>query len=376
MRIFAALLCVLLSTMSASAQTNASQAASEAARMLEAASVQLDKASTARDRIKALTAAVQAYEAGLAAMRTGLRQASIQELTLERDLRSREAEISQLLGVLQAMSRTDAPVAMLHPSGPTGTARSGMLIAEVTPALAAKASALKNDLEEVTTLRELQQDAANRLQSGLSGLQQARTTLSKAMSDRTDLPRRFTEDPKQTAILIAATESLDGFASGLSTIAENEAPGSLPSIEQRKGTLPWPVRGTILRQAGEADAAGITRPGVILATRPRALVTTPTAATIRYRGPLLDYGLVSILEPQSGILIVLAGLETAYGEPGQVLPAGSPIGLMGGKDPNSDAILSQSGEGAGTDRSETLYIEVREGQTPVDPLAWFSTDKG
>ncbi|MEZ5674302.1 MAG: hypothetical protein R3D81_03325 [Thalassovita sp.] len=47
-------------------------------------------------------------------------------------------------------------------------------------------------------------------------------------------------------------------------------------------------------RADESDAAGIARPGVVLATRPRALVTTPTAATIRYLGPLLDYGNVMI----------------------------------------------------------------------------------
>ena len=54
----------------------------------------------------------------------------------------------------------------------------------------------------------------------------------------------------------------------------------------------------MLRGMNEADAAGIKRPGIILATRPGALVNAPTAATIRYVGPLLDYGNVMILEPQ------------------------------------------------------------------------------
>jgi len=135
------------------------------------------------------------------------------------------------------------------------------------------------------------------------------------------------------------------------------------------------VQGLVLHRAGETDAAGIRRDGIVVATRPRALVTSPTAATIRYRGPLLDLGNVVILEPQPDTLFILSGLREVYGEAGQVIPAGTPVGLMGGAVPEIGAILSLSGEGTGTDRSETLYIEIREGGSPVDPETWFRTDK-
>ena len=82
----------------------------------------------------------------------------------------------------------------------------------------AQARALRSDLEEVTALRTLQQSAAQTLQQGLTGVQEARTELSQAVADRTDLPKRFTEDPIRTAILISSTETLQGFASGLSQI--------------------------------------------------------------------------------------------------------------------------------------------------------------
>jgi septal ring factor EnvC (AmiA/AmiB activator) len=152
--------------------------------------------------------------------------------------------------------------------------------------------------------------------------------------------------------------------------------GSLPGIADRKGVLPLPVNGTILRRAGEADAAGITRPGIVVATRPHALVTTPAPATIRYRGPLLDYGNVIILEPQSGILLVIAGLDVVYGNAGEVLPGGSPVGLMPGPAGGSDDLLTAEDGTAGAGRTQTLYIEVREGNEPVDPESWFQTDKG
>ncbi|SIS85498.1 Septal ring factor EnvC, activator of murein hydrolases AmiA and AmiB [Roseivivax lentus] len=360
------------------AAQDAGAAARQAAAALDQAGRDLAAAERASDRVAALTATVRAYEDGLTALRDGLRDAAIREAALRRDLSAREREVASLLAALQTLGRADVAQQLLHPEGPLGAARSGMLVSAVTPGLAAEAQALARDLQEVATLRQLQENAAETLRDGLSGAQEARAALSQAVADRTDLPRRFTEDPVQTAVLIAATETLEGFASGLTQIT---GPDMAPESGARlaKGDLALPVSGRILRRAGEADAAGVARPGIVLATRPEALVTTPAAATIRYVGPLLDYGLVAILEPQADILFVFAGLETLFGAAGQVLPEGAPIGLMGGGDgtagTNNTSVL-QAGEGTGNTRPETLYIEVREGDTPVDPLAWFATDKG
>ena len=357
------------------AQDNPGATAQAAADKLRAASSQLQTAKSARDRVKALTATVQAFETGLDAMREGLRLAATREDVLSRQLSARDGEVAQLLGILQTISRAPAPVLMAHPDGPAGAVRSGMLVAEMTPALSARANALRRDVEEMSLLRSLQETATDELRTALIGVQDARSALSQAMADRKDLPQKFTEDPVRTAILISSTETLDAFAGGLSKITTSEALGPLPDIAALKGTLPLPVEGRILRRAGEADAAGIERPGILIAARARSLVTTPTTATIRYHGPLLDYGNVVILEPQADLLFVLTGLETLYGEIGQVLPAGFPVGLMGGNTDQIDQIVSQAGEGGGNTRSETLYIDVRENNRSVDPLDWFKADK-
>lgn len=350
-------------------------AARAAADQLEQASIELQGATDARDRVRALTETVRAYEAGLEAMRDGLRRAALREAQLSRKLEAREGEIAQLMGVLLSIETAPPPVLMLHPQGPLGSARSGMILAEVTPALNERAERLRTDLREVQTLRLLQQNAAHTLEKGLVGVQEARTRLSQAIADRTDLPRRFSADPVRTAILISSTETLAGFASGLAEMTEEDVAPSVTDISSRKGNLPLPVQGVLLHRAGAADAAGVKRPGIVVAARPRALVTTPAPATIRYLGPLLDLGNVVILEPQADMLIILSGLSEVYGEAGQVIPEGTPVGLMGGSVPEIGAILSLSGEGTGTERSETLYIEVREGGSPVDPETWFRTDK-
>lgn len=371
----AVLILLLIWPLAALAQSEAATQARAAAAELETASGLLDKADGARNRVKALTETIQAFEKGLGAMRAGLRQVAINEAQLSQKLQARDGEVAQLLGVLQNIGGTPSPVAFLHPDGPTGIARAGMLLAELTPALNTRADALRRDLEDVQTLRALQVDAADRLQKGLTEVQAARTALNQAIANRTDLPMRFTEDPVRTAILIASTETLDGFASGLSEVITDEVEPAPINLDGKIGDLALPVQGLILRSAGEADAAGIKRPGIIVATRPRAIVISPTAATIRYTGPLLDLGDVIILEPQADTLFVLAGLDVVYGQAGQVIAGGTPIGLMGGQSDENNTTLSPDREGTGTDRTETLYIEVRQDNTPQDPSDWFRTDK-
>ncbi|MBU2992466.1 peptidoglycan DD-metalloendopeptidase family protein [Octadecabacter sp. 1_MG-2023] len=365
MRFLAVIIALLAGVATAQTPSEAAQAA--AVRLQEAQST-LESADGRSDRVAALTQTVQAYEDGLAALRDGLRRAAIRQRTLETDLAARSDEVARLLGVLQTMGRAPAPILLLHPSGPTGTARSGMMLAEVTPALQQKVIELRSQLSELSDLRSLQTDALGVLENGLDGVQTARTELTAAIADRTDLPRRFSDDPVQTALLLASSETLSAFATGLSDTQTNAGPDAATI----KGAIPLPVAGQVIRQYNEADAAGVARPGILIATRPRALVTTPVSATVRYSGPLLDYGNVVILEPAAETLWVIAGLAEAFGEAGEILPDGTPIGLMGGEVTQAQAILNESAQGSAGQRTETLYLEVRDRQSAVNPAEWFA----
>ena len=359
----AALLCLL--ALPVRAETVAEQAAKASAE-LQSAVAALDAATEARDRVSALSKTIRAYEAGLAALRGALREAALREGILTRAFDAKRDGIGRLLGVLATMEANPGPLLLLHPDGAVGSARSGMILADVTPALQTEALALKGELQELADLRALQLSAGEVLEKGLATAQAARTELSKAISDRTDLPRRFTEDPEVLKGLLESADTLDAFAAGLSPDS-----GVGTSFAGEQGRLPLPVLGTVLRLPNEADAAGVRRPGVTLATQPRALVTAPWPATIRYRGPLLDYGNVMILEPGDGYLLVLAGMETLYGEVGEVVSRDAPLGLMGGPGKASAEFVAGSPDGSGGRDTETLYMELRQGAAPVDPMAWF-----
>ncbi|WP_371155725.1 murein hydrolase activator EnvC [Jannaschia sp. 2305UL9-9] len=347
---------------------DAGATARRAAALLADAATQLDRADDASDRVRALTAVVRAYEEGLAALRDGLRQVIIRERALSADLDAREDEIARLLGVLTSIERAPAPLLLLHPSGALGTARASMMLGQVAPALQQEADGLRSDIADLTELRLLEEAAAQSLAEGLLGIQAARLALSEAISDRTDLPRRLTEDSAQIAALLNRVDTLEAFADGLGQMpaAAGQAILDLP--------LPLPVAGTVLRGFNRPDAAGIARPGLVVAATPGALVSAPAAGTIRYAGPLLDYGNVIIQEPRSGVMMIFAGIAEIYVEIGDVVVAGAPLGLMGGTQPTTVDFLRDSAAGGGTSRTETLYVEVREAGRPVDPIAWFAEE--
>ncbi|MEM9969229.1 MAG: peptidase M23 [Pseudomonadota bacterium] len=375
--IFLCVALLWLCPISSAAQESADVTARAALAALQAASSQLEKAEQAPDRVAALTASIRALEAGLRSLRSGLRRTVIAEAQLASSLQAQEIEIARFLTVLQSLGDTASPFSILHPEGPTGSARASMLLAELTPALSRRAANLRADLLRVQQLRQHQSDAEETLQKSLQELQSARTALSKAAANRQDLPRRFIADPIRMALLIASSDTLEDFAGGLGEVISKDI--GLPSehTQSAAGNLPLPVQGVILRRAVEADAASVSRPGLLLGTRPGAVVVSPSAATIRYAGPLLDFGNVVILEPEADALFVLAGLGIVYGKAGQIISAGAPLGLMPYLPSADRDSWSPLREDTGSDLSETLYIEVRWKNAPQNPELWFrSTEDG
>ena len=353
------------------AEFDAGQTAAQAAEMLEQAGFALLEAQGARDRVEALTQTVRAYEEGLLALREGIRQAALRERTILMAFDAERDRLSRLLGVLQSIEAAPAPVVLMHPEGPLGTARAGMILSEVTPAVASQARALRAQLEELAALRAVQDMALRDLSDALERAQDARTQLSQAIAERRMLPENFLSDDVAMTQLVDSVDSLDTLSALLAQSPPAASP-ELPDFISARGALPLPVLGTQLRAFGEADAAGVARPGLVYATRAGALVTAPWPASVRYAGPLLDYGNVIILEPEAGYLLVLAGLDTVYVNTGVVITAAGPLGLMpGGAESDTEELIVATLQGSGAALSETLYMELRENGVPVDPAEWF-----
>lgn len=324
---------------------------------VEMARALLSDVDSSRDRVAALTASVRAFEAGLTALRGHIRDATLEEQALSAKLEVGRADLARLLGGLALIEAApNAPG--IGPRGPLATARAGMVVSEVVPAYEARVSASRRDLESLSAIRDAQGAAHQTFQAGLAQAQSARAALSNAIAARIPPSGQTSSDAATLQALANGARSLGAFAELLvaSPALDNSA------FETSKGRLPLPVAGQITQT---------TRDGFTLATIHAALVTAPHASTVRYAGPLSDYGMVTILEPESGYLIILSGLAELFVSAGEVLPDGAPIGLMGRSEPSDGDKVIDLGESSGQDRPERLYIELRHGAATLNPELWF-----
>lgn len=339
---------------------------SAAAARIARAGAALEAAKGAEDRVAALSEAIAAYEAALGVLREGTNAAGEEERAITLELAVRRETISRLLAALQSMSRTPPPVQALHPQGPLGAARAAGMMARLTPALQAEAAALARKLRARDAARRLRRQGIAELGAGLETLDAARAELRAAMAARPGVGGAGT--PGEVARMLRDSDTLSSLAAAL---AES---GAQPARPAETGTmaLAMPVDGRVLSGFREPDAAGVRRPGILVSAPPLALVTAPADAIVRYAGPFLDYGYVAVLEPRADVLIVLAGIAQLQVRTGDAVERGALLGLLGGRALAAEEFLLLPEMEAGGSLEETLYVEIRHGQGPVDPEPWFA----
>ncbi len=333
------------------------------AKLREAADV-LAAAERAGDRVAALTQAVRAYEAGLATTRAELRRLTLRERELEAALASEDADLANLLALMQNATLQAKTQSLLHPGSAADTLRAGTLARSMVPTLFERAAVLEAQLIELDETRSLIDGVTATLEDGLAGVQTARVALGDALTGRNDLPERLGTNEAAMQALINSADSLSGLADSLLSDGENSS---------STGQAAWrpPVAGRLLVGFGE----NVDRSGWSVATAPRALVTAPAALSVRFSGEFPDAGEVVILEADGARLLLLAGLSTRFVEIGQVLAPGDPIGFAGRGQLAAQDNLNVAEGRSSLNLNETLYIELRQGGAPVDPATVLTLEQ-
>ncbi len=373
MRLAPYILTALMCCLPFGVQSDALSDARKTADLFAQAQRNVERARSAQDRIKALSSLILVYEEGMISMRSSLRQLSLYQKELELEFEDEKEQVSELLSVLISLDTQATPSAMIHPQGPLAQARAGMLLAQATPQLQSQAKIFSDKLAQIAKLHSIQDELIGHLEQGLIYAQEARVELSSSISSRSSMPKRFVMNDERMASLIESANSFEDFAASLAILDTIDAVPEAQDVARFKGRWKLPLNGQFIRKYNETDAAGVTRPGWVLAARKQSLVLAPWSSTIRYKGPLLDYGNVIVLEPGKDVLLVIAGLEEVYGEIGEVVSEAQVVGKMGGSLPELSEFVQSSEEGTGDLLTETLYIEIREGGHSVDPAGWFSS---
>jgi murein hydrolase activator len=163
----------------------------------------------------------------------------------------------------------------------------------------------------------------------------------------------------------------DGEAAQLAALARlptRKPDGIRPFPDE--GVVTAPAVGSLIVQYGQETTFGQTSKGIVVATRPGASVLSPFDGKIAFAGPFRDLGQVLIIEHDGGYHTVLAGFHRIDVATGNWVLAGEPIGIM----PQEYSTVSESAVGTKTSGGNRpqLYMELRRGGHPVNPLRWIT----
>ena len=358
----------------------AAQEAPEIARakaLLARASEALAEARSGQARLAALSKAVTAHEVALGAYRVGLRRLAGAEAAARRTLADDRARMERLTGALQSIGQAPRSALLASPAGPIAAARGASLMAEVMPLIDKRVAAYGLRLDELRRLRSEQDAARIEIRGTLAALQELRATTLTAVRRRRDRDLPSREEMKAQAEEAARqARTISGLTATLKSAGEeDEKP--LVSFSEARGLIALPVAGEMVAGFGDPDPWGRAGQGLTIEAPAWAQVAAPWDGTVRYAGPLIDYGQVVVLEPEGGTLIVIAGLARVDRVVGETVLAGERLGDLGGPIPASADFLLEASKDRDEIGAEKLYIELRRNGAAVDPAPWFDlTSKG
>lgn len=345
---------------------------------------------------------VKLAEIEVASIEERLAQLITSEIEIRKRLDGADKDVSNILASLQRISKSPPPALIVDPGDALGSARGAMLLATILPQLRNKAGNMGTDLQSLLDVRQTAQGEEETLRINLAVLFEEQLRIATLIEARkrgvVRVNTQLQAEEKQAEELAARANSLGELIDNLSknidsvSAAARAASAAVDSswvnldeqtillafadtkrkqpavpFAAARGFLATPASGVIINQFGADDGFGGITKGISIVTRADAQVVAPADGWVMYKGPYLNYGQIIILNPGQGYSILLAGLETSSIELGQFVMMGEPVGAMGSRTVGQAVTTS-----AGVSRP-TLYIELREQDTPLNPSNWWAS---
>ena len=306
--------------------------------------------------------AVRKADAELAQVTTALKQTSTRVSTLEAQRVANTPGVRERLVEIYKRGRGGYVRLMMAADDLRALGRMSRGVAAV-----ARLDRLRFD-EHRRTIRE-QRDAVHELETRKAAVAgaQAETTKARRALDAAiaahnrrldDLDQRRDLAARYVGELQAAAAELQRRAAGLAS----EGAATLP-IAPFRGTLDWPVRGTLVSRFGrnQIDRFGtsITTNGVEISSVDGQDVRAVHGGTVSFAAPFVGYGTLVILDHGDNAFTLYGHLQQASVSQGARVARGAAVGRAG-RNPNGQQVV---------------YFEVRIDGRPVDPVQWLRSSR-
>ncbi len=319
-----------------------------------------------------------------------LAEATAAQRAAEAEIARRTADLNALLPLALRLSLYPAETILAVPA-PPDQALEGLLITRGLAAeLARQVAALRRRQADAAALAQTVRQESTALGAQRAQQQQQAASLDRQLTQAQALARAALDESGaaalQASLLAAKAADLRGAiaaiaAAQLQAAARAAQEAALSARQNRRSAAADRARAAALSRPAGPGLAGaphialvagqVARAwgapaedgpaiGVTFSTAPAAFVASPCTGRVGFSGPFRSYGRLIILECGAGYDFVLAGLDRLDAAVGTRVRAGEPVGRMPDYDPG------KAGDRPG------LYVELRRGGQPVDPMPFLS----
>jgi len=291
-------------------------------------------------------------------------------------VRKQNLNMTHTLAALQRLSQRPPEYIIMRPAEAVETVRGASLLSAALPEIEKKTSRMRTSLEQLSSLKASLITEQQAHKENLENLQRQNADLKKLQREKQALYKDYLHgagrEEGRIKALAEEAENLKSLIEKLENEMTSAERGVLPtppippgtSFAKARGRLPFPARGVISQRFGAKIAAG-TAKGIDLQTRPGSQVIAPFDGRIIYAGEFRTYGNLLIIAHGEGYHTLLAGLGIIETSVGQWVLAGEPVGSM-------PEIRLASTDGGAAGATTRLYLEIRKGGDPVNPLPWLA----
>jgi septal ring factor EnvC (AmiA/AmiB activator) len=155
-----------------------------------------------------------------------------------------------------------------------------------------------------------------------------------------------------------SAKAMQALITKLSSSKQTKKGAAAPKTNVRKNSLPWPVLGKTTANFGRSKHPTLNTyvisNGIKIQGSDNSQVKAVEAGTVIFAGAFRSYGKMVIVDHGKGFLSVYGQLSVISVKEDQTIARGAQVGRLG-KNP-----------------SNVLYFEVRENNTPANPILWLA----
>jgi murein hydrolase activator len=310
---------------------------------------------TAQQKLAATRTERQATEDRLADLRAE-KKATERQVEEEREALAGELKVAYLNG------RDERLKLLLNQQDPAMLGRMLAYYGYFGQARAERINAIRDHVAHLELLAERIADEARRLDSietarlaEVERLAQARNRRSQTLAS---LQTQIKSRGDELARLERDAKTLERLVEQLRRAMEDFPVLAQQPFERVKGKLPWPAKGKLLARFGQLRSGGPLKwQGLLIDTQRGAQIRAPFHGRVVYADWLPGMGLLLVLDHGNGYMSLYGHNEQLFKAVGDRVVPGDVMAAAGDSGGNANA---------------GLYMEIRKGGQPQDPLLWLT----